>query len=134
MTAKVTTAERRAWMATMPWLTPITEQSKPMCAGLKHNKIALKHLYSMGGRPPEGIPDRARCAKRAAWQYAALTGADLAAIHDDEYASEAVLAKSGPYCFAHVWSIMIDYPDEYRRYREWAEAQPDALPTTDDPA
>jgi hypothetical protein len=95
-------AERLAFLLTIPWVSTLTEPY-PTCQGLIHSRIALKHHYSMGGRPPEGIPDKARCKFRARYHYVAGTGPD------DH-------AETGDYCWHHVIKAL---RSDDQRYQQW---------------
>ena len=97
--------ERKAYLLSIPW---VRELAFPVpCEGLKQSKIALKHLYSMGGRPPEGIPDRARCKRLAHYHYTAGRGRE-------DY------GKTGNYCWSHVVSML---NDDYARYDRWRQRE-----------
>lgn len=98
----------------IPWVSRVTED-KP-CQGIKWGRVALKHLYPMGGRPAEGIPDRARCKWRAKWHFTALTVAEVV----DPYPG---LATTGDYCIHHLFTQIYDYRPEYERYRRWCKTQ-----------
>lgn len=96
---------REALISEIPWVERLTED-KP-CQGIKWGKVALKHLYSMGGKPAEGIPDRARCTLRAKWHFTALEGPESDVL-------------TGDYCIHH---LMVQFADhaEMERQRKWRE-------------
>jgi hypothetical protein len=96
------TGETRARLLTIPWVRELAG-TLPPCEGVKWSKVSLKHLYSMGGRPPEGLPDRARCKRRAHYRYTASGRADS---H----------ATTGNYCHSHVGQQLYA---EWDRYDEW---------------
>lgn len=111
---KINAAERRArdeLIESIPWVKRVPEDEP--CQGIKWGQVALKHLYSVGGRPAEGIPDRARCKLPAKWEFTALTEDEV----DDECGH---LAASGKYCIHHLFSQINDYEQELDRYRRWS--------------
>jgi hypothetical protein len=76
---------RKELAAKLPWVKLL---KKPVpCDGIKWSKVTLKHIYSMNGNPPEGIPDTARCKKVAHWKFRAL---------------KKSMARSGNYCWTHL--------------------------------
>src|SRR5690242_7318522 len=94
----------RACALTIPW---VRELERPIpCEGIKWSKVALKHLHSMGGRPAEGIPDKARCKLRAHYRYTAQRGRDRYGV-------------TGNYCLAHVEQQLTN---EWDRYDAWRKA------------
>jgi hypothetical protein len=103
---------REALIEAIPWVVRLTFDVP--CEGIKWSKVALKHLYSMGGRPAEGIPDRAHCTFRAKWHYTAP---------DDP----ETYAKTGDYCIHHLM-VQFDDPVETERYQRWRNSKetPDA--------
>lgn len=95
-------------IASIPWVARISE--KRPCQGVKWAEIGLKHLYSMGGKPPEGIPDRAKCKLNAKWHFEALP--------DTFRGASGLIGKTGDYCAWHL-STQFHNPDEEARYEEW---------------
>jgi hypothetical protein len=90
-----------ARLLALPW---VKQLKKPVpCEGIKHSKVALKHVFSMGGRPPEGIPDRARCKNPALYRYTVL---------------KSTYSNSGNYCYSHAVQILVE-DTEMARYRRW---------------
>lgn len=99
-------------IAQIPWVDQREVDGKP-CDGIKWGQVALKHLYSMGGRPAEGIPDRARCKLRAKWHFDALPDGEFPA------------GTTGDYCIHHLFSQIYDHREELERYQKWSAEQPD---------
>lgn len=96
---------RKAYLLSIPW---IRELEKPVpCEDYRHSKISLKHIHSMGDRPPEGIPESARCKNKAHYRYTASR-------KRDDY------GKTGNYCWPHTVSML--YAD-WHRYDEWRKDQ-----------
>jgi hypothetical protein len=101
--------EKRAYLLTIPWVRELTGKPTP-CEGLKWGRIALKHVHSMGGRPPEGIPARARCKLTAHYRYTASRK------RDDH-------GTTGNYCWAHV---VQQINNDWHRYDEWRKSTGEA--------
>jgi hypothetical protein len=101
------TQEYDAWIATIPWVHPVTGDVP--CMGIKQGQVGVKHLRSVGGRPPEGIPDRARCKRRAKWHFTALISSE---------------STTGSYCRTHLGSQIDDQGKESARFRKWYEKNP----------
>lgn len=106
-------------IAQIPWVRLYKGKQKG-CEGIKWKHVALKHLYSMGGREPEGIPDKARCKFRAKWHYTAP--------RPRKY---QMTGRTGDYCIHHLFSIIYSYQPDYDRYRKWSKEQ-DAASTPSD--
>lgn len=104
--------ERDLRIAEIPWVSRFPGE-KP-CDGIKWGQVALKHLYRMGGHPPEGIPAKARCKLRAKWHFTALR-------HKDR----VLTGDTGDYCIHHLFSQIYDHHLEMERYQKWSAEQSD---------
>jgi hypothetical protein len=102
--------ERDARIAEIPWVKRYTGKDKK-CEGIKWGNVALKHLYTFGDKPAEGIPDKARCKLRAKWHFTALRARK----------HEGFSATTGDYCIHHLFSIIYSYQREYERYVKWSK-------------
>lgn len=100
-------------IAEIPWVKRYTGKPK-LCQGIKWKHVALKHLYTLGGKPAEGIPDKARCKFRAKWHFTALRPLK----HD-------MNARTGDYCVHHLFSEIYSYQREFERYMKWRKANKD---------
>lgn len=108
--------ERDRRIAEIPWIEQLPEPEE-WCDGIKWGQVALKHLYSMRGRPAEGIPDRARCKLPAHWHFTAMAEAEI----KDKYPGQR--ATTGKYCIHHLFSQIYDFDHELERYRRWCDTQ-----------
>lgn len=97
-------------IAQIPWVSRFSGD-KP-CDGIKWNQAALKHLFSMGGRPPEGIPYRARCKLHAKWHFTALPNED-----------PGITGYTGDYCIHHLFTQVFGHQRELDRYQKWAAGE-----------
>jgi hypothetical protein len=105
----ITRQERQEVLARCPWIARL-KNSRP-CDGLTWGKVPLKALYAWGPKrqnPPTGT-DKYKCKKPARWRFTASKRYD---------------AKSGTYCWSHLWQQM-DHMGEYERFRRWWEKQPE---------
>jgi hypothetical protein len=94
----------KKFLLELPWIEEI--EPTEVCQGLIQKRVALKHVYSMGGRPPEGIPDKARCKYKARYHYLAI---------------ENGTEPEGNYCAWHAGSALFHTQEEMERYMKWKE-------------
>ena len=105
-----TRAERAAAEAevlALPWVDRVGPGIP--CEGIRWSKVSIRHIHSMCGEPPEGIPDHAHCSFQAKWHFVALDG-------DDSFAT------TGNYCWHHLKQQMA-HQEEQERYEQWKAKQ-----------
>jgi hypothetical protein len=92
----------------LPWVKQLKGREAPPCEGIKWGQVSLKHLHSFGGRPAEGIPDRAHCKLKARYTFKALPSS---------------YAKSGKYCWHHLAQQVNLDEEETARILRWVKRQ-----------
>lgn len=99
--------ERLRLLRAVPWVSEL-DRSTP-CQGVKWSKVALRDLYSIGGKPPRGLEPEAHCKRRARWRFVAL---------------EHSHATSGDYCTSHLLAAgLYADNDETERAERWLDGQ-----------
>ena len=86
-------------MLALPWVDRVGPGIP--CEGIRWSKVSIRHIHSMCGEPPEGIPDHAHCSFQAKWHFVALDG-------DDSFAT------TGNYCWHHLMQQMAHQEEQER--------------------
>lgn len=95
----------------LPWVEPV-KRDLP-CDGIKWGQVALRDIYTMGGKPPRGIQERAKCKRRAKFRLRAtkrLRAWDRP-------------ATSGNYCLQHLSMQISHHEAEKRRADAWFDTK-----------
>lgn len=106
---KMTRQQRTALLKRVPWITYLDKAKS--CDGVRWNKVPLKAIYPMNGKPAEGI-EKWRCKAPARWKFTALRKKD----------SGGMRSTSGTFCRVHLHQQATYYSElERERMNRWFE-------------
>lgn len=108
-------ARRKNAFAELPWVKKLKNPA-PQCEGIKWGQVALRDIFEHGPRatptPPRGIPEKARCKRRAAFRYS-LTPKNRPLRTVKGWVHEANL------CWTHASIVLYDNDQQYARLKAW---------------
>lgn len=62
-------AKRQRIVEMHPRVKRLPDDAIVDCTGIKWGKVSLKHIFSMYGKPAEGMPERIHCKNGARWRF-----------------------------------------------------------------